>query len=177
MPRSGQNSAEAEYGPIAQAPAKSKGVTKSSSIRISADRYHGLATPTISEDGRPPLPPKDPPRNARVAEDNPIVDEDAFSERDIKNRELLDQVERFAEDYKLQIMLPVLQTGALIAQEPWIAPNIQELKESNQRVYGSVHTPTPDELAALRDEEHNVWHHRKEIPKTIILGSIAAAVQ
>ncbi|KAI9717256.1 MAG: hypothetical protein M1812_004783 [Candelaria pacifica] len=45
MSRSGQDNAETELDPIAQALAELKGVTKNSSVRMSADRYHGLATP------------------------------------------------------------------------------------------------------------------------------------
>ena len=45
MSKSGQDRAEAELDPIAQALAELKGVTKNSSVRMSADRYHGLATP------------------------------------------------------------------------------------------------------------------------------------
>ncbi|KAI9697567.1 MAG: hypothetical protein M1836_004517 [Candelina mexicana] len=45
--RVGQDAA-AELDPIAQALAELKGVTKDSSVRMSADRYHGLATPAPS---------------------------------------------------------------------------------------------------------------------------------
>lgn len=86
-------------------------------------------------------------------------------------------VEHFANEYHMQALLPILQTGALIAQDASIAPCIQGLKESKQDIYASIHTPTEKELVALDDEKDNIWHHRKEIPKTIILGSIAAAVQ
>lgn len=44
QPQAKSNEQE-ELDPIAQALAELKGVTKQSSIRISADRYHGLATP------------------------------------------------------------------------------------------------------------------------------------
>lgn len=43
-----------ELDPIAQALAELKGVTKQSSVRMSADRYHGLATPAPT--GTPNLP-------------------------------------------------------------------------------------------------------------------------
>ncbi|KAI9747110.1 MAG: hypothetical protein M1835_002225, partial [Candelina submexicana] len=97
--------------------------------------------------------------------------------QDSKHRELLAGVERFANRYGLQTDLPILQTGALIAQDASLASKIQELKENKPHIYGTVRTPTEDELAALEDEKHNRWHHKREIPKAIILGSIAAAVQ
>ncbi|KAI9815304.1 MAG: hypothetical protein M1827_002784 [Pycnora praestabilis] len=40
-----ENCTQEELDPIAQALAELKGVTKNSSMRVSADRYHGLATP------------------------------------------------------------------------------------------------------------------------------------
>lgn len=43
-----------ELDPIAQALAELKGVTKQSSVRMSADRYHGLATPAPT--GTPSIP-------------------------------------------------------------------------------------------------------------------------
>ena len=39
------NKQEEELDPIAQALAELKGVTKQTSLRVSADRYHGIATP------------------------------------------------------------------------------------------------------------------------------------
>jgi hypothetical protein len=45
-----------ELDPIAQALAELKGVTKASSIRQSADRYAGLATPAPQSQGTSPLP-------------------------------------------------------------------------------------------------------------------------
>ena len=44
-PASSARSYQEELDPIAQALAELKGVTKQSSVRMSADRYHGLATP------------------------------------------------------------------------------------------------------------------------------------
>ncbi|KAI9832891.1 MAG: hypothetical protein M1819_003921 [Sarea resinae] len=41
----GQGSSQEQLDPIAQALEELKGVTKQSSVRMSADRYHGLATP------------------------------------------------------------------------------------------------------------------------------------
>ncbi|KAI9716467.1 MAG: hypothetical protein M1812_005362 [Candelaria pacifica] len=123
-----------------------------------------------------------PPSTNTNRSDSSIAEEPSSEESDhvsnsIEHQELLKGVKRFAEEYKLQDSLDFLQTGALLSDDASIAPRIQELKEAQPDIYGSVHTPTEAELAALEDEKHNIWHHKREIPKTIILGSIAAAVQ
>jgi len=55
-----------ELDPIAQALAELKGVTKQSSVRMSADRYHGLATPAPT--GTPSLPSPMPNRPLSAAQ-------------------------------------------------------------------------------------------------------------
>jgi hypothetical protein len=47
---------EQELDPIAQALEELKGVTKASSVRVSADRYAGLATPAPQSNSQSPLP-------------------------------------------------------------------------------------------------------------------------
>ena len=53
-----------DLDPIAQALAELKGVTKQTSVRVSADRYHGLATPMPP--GTPAIPGGAPPPLANV---------------------------------------------------------------------------------------------------------------
>jgi hypothetical protein len=51
-----QGQPEQEHDPIAQALEELKGVTKASSVRVSADRYAGLATPAPHSNSQSPLP-------------------------------------------------------------------------------------------------------------------------
>jgi hypothetical protein len=96
----------------------------------------------------------------------------------ISHINLLDGVEQFAEQKGLTGILPLLKTGALVAQDPTMdRDRIEQLKRTDADVYGSIHTPTEEEMTALHNERVQVWHHKKEIPRTIILCSIAAAVQ
>jgi hypothetical protein len=96
----------------------------------------------------------------------------------IGHTDLLNGVRDFAQQKGLTEILPLLQTGALIAQDSTInRDQIEQLKQTEANIYGSVHTPTDEEAAALDKEKVQVWHHKKEIPRTIILCSIAAAVQ
>ncbi|KAI9856308.1 MAG: hypothetical protein M1813_009144 [Trichoglossum hirsutum] len=96
----------------------------------------------------------------------------------ISHINLLDGVKQFAEQKGLTGILPLLKTGALVAQDPTMdRDRIEQLKRTEADVYGSIHTLTEEEMTALRNERVQVWHHKKEIPRTIILCSIAAAVQ
>ncbi|KAH0551784.1 hypothetical protein GP486_006999 [Trichoglossum hirsutum] len=96
----------------------------------------------------------------------------------ISHINLLDGVKQFAEQKGLTGILPLLKTGALVAQDPTMnRVHIEQLKRTDADVYGSIHTPTEEEMTALDNERVQVWHHKKEIPRTIILCSIAAAVQ
>lgn len=77
--------------------------------------------------------------------------------------ELLSDVSLFAKEHQLEEIEPLLVKGALVAQSPALFEEIEELDES--------------ERIALREEVT----HRFRLPKilyyTIILNSIAAAIQ
>jgi hypothetical protein len=92
---------------------------------------------------------------------------------------LLQQVEHFAMQKGLNGIgiLGRLKTGALIAHDSTLDGQIGELIAQDPELYTNLHIPTRDELNALDDEKSNPWTHRKELRRTIILCSIAAAVQ
>ncbi|KAI9695802.1 MAG: hypothetical protein M1836_006068 [Candelina mexicana] len=137
-------------------------------------RRHYWETATSGDED---LPSTSATNNSSTTIEDTVTEQTPDDSQDAERIELLAGVERFAEEYKLQTHLPILQAGALIAQDASLATHIQDLKRLKPDIYGNVHTPTEHELAALEDEKDNIWHHRREIPKTIILGSIAAAVQ
>lgn len=60
-------------------------------------------------------------------------------------------------------ILPLLRKGALIAQSPLHIDSIPELDEEERRV--------------LHEEQTHRWRHPKQLYFTIILNSIAAAIQ
>ena len=72
-------------------------------------------------------------------------------------------VENYAQANGLTDILPMLQRGALVAQNPLGIDDIPELEE-NDRVI-------------LRNEITHRWRHPKTLYFTIILNSIAAAIQ
>lgn len=77
--------------------------------------------------------------------------------------ELLADVSLFAKEHHLEDIEPLLAKGALVAQSPALFEEIEDLEDS--------------ERTALREEVT----HRFKLPKilyyTIILNSIAAAIQ
>lgn len=81
----------------------------------------------------------------------------------VPKSELLADVEKFAAEYQLTEILPLLQKGALVAQRPLHTSDIQELDEQDRR--------------ALQEETSHRWKHPRILYLTIILNSIAAAVQ
>jgi hypothetical protein len=89
--------------------------------------------------------------------------------------DLLQRVRHFAAQKDLNDIAPLLQAGALLAQNPNV--EINNLRLHDNALYGSVHSPTGYEIAKLAEERENPWTHRKELRRTIILCSIAAAVQ
>ncbi|KAI4129182.1 MAG: hypothetical protein LQ347_003878 [Umbilicaria vellea] len=95
----------------------------------------------------------------------------------IGHKRLLEDVEDFAQQHNLADKLSKLQTGALLAQDPFLYADIAALKAKDPPSYASIYEPTTGDIQALRDELGNPWHHRKQIPRTIILCSIGAAVQ
>ncbi|MCJ1408520.1 hypothetical protein MMC19_002595 [Ptychographa xylographoides] len=76
---------------------------------------------------------------------------------------LLQDVEEFARATDLVDMIPMLQKGALVAQNPMGINNIPELNDEDRRI--------------LIEENTHRWRHPKMLYFTIILNSIAAAIQ
>jgi hypothetical protein len=75
----------------------------------------------------------------------------------------LSDVSLYAQQHNLTDIEPLLRKGALIAQSPAQFEHIPELDEH--------------ERTLLRDEVTHRWRHPKILYFTIILNSIAAAVQ
>lgn len=84
--------------------------------------------------------------------------------RDISRAELLEKVNRFHKDKGLpEDILPLLRKGALVAQNPVDFEAIEDLDESDK--------------IALREETTHRWKQPWPLYYTIILNSIAAAIQ
>lgn len=81
----------------------------------------------------------------------------------IPKAQLMADVEAYATEYNLMNILPLLKKGALVAQSPNNFENIEELDLSERQ--------------ALREEVTHRWKHPKALYFTIVLNSIAAAVQ
>ena len=81
----------------------------------------------------------------------------------IPRKELLADVSNYANEHGLQDIEPLLRKGALVAQNPAQFEHISELDENDRQV--------------LRNEVLHRWSHPKILYFTIILNSIAAAVQ
>ncbi|KAK7221399.1 hypothetical protein V2G26_009402 [Clonostachys chloroleuca] len=84
--------------------------------------------------------------------------------RDIPKEELLNNVATFHQNKNLpEDILPLLKKGALVAQNPTEFETIEELEESDKQ--------------PLREEITKRWKHPWALYYTIILNSIAAAIQ
>ncbi|KAF9529267.1 hypothetical protein CPB83DRAFT_927280 [Crepidotus variabilis] len=81
----------------------------------------------------------------------------------IPHDKLLQQVDEFAEENDMQEILPLLRKGALLAQNPSNPQSIQELDA--------------DDLATIQREITHKWHQPKDLYLTVLLCSVAAAVQ
>ncbi|BFZ59613.1 hypothetical protein YB2330_000627 [Saitoella coloradoensis] len=81
----------------------------------------------------------------------------------IPKHELLRQVERFAEEQDMTDITPLLQKGALVAQNPPAFEEIAELEEY--------------EREALRNETLHKWRQPRALYYTIVMCSLGAAVQ
>jgi hypothetical protein len=81
----------------------------------------------------------------------------------IPKDQLLQDVKEFAAEYNVTELEPYLIKGALVAQSPHHIDQIHELDEEDRRV--------------LREETSHRWRHPKILYFTIILNSIAAAIQ
>jgi hypothetical protein len=84
--------------------------------------------------------------------------------RDLSRAELLERVTRFHQDKGLpEDILPILKKGALVAQDPAGFESMDDLDEADK--------------TALREETTRRWKHPWPLYYTIILNSIAAAIQ
>lgn len=81
----------------------------------------------------------------------------------IPREQLLRDVEIYATENQLLQILPLLKKGALVAQSPRTIDTLPELDEADR--------------LALREEVTHRWRHPKALYFTIILNSIAAAIQ
>lgn len=81
----------------------------------------------------------------------------------IPKEQLLQDVEDFARENDITDILPVLRKGALVAQSPHNTDRIHELDDEDRRI--------------LQEEKTHRWRHPRTLYFTIILNSIAAAIQ
>ncbi|KAF8339671.1 uncharacterized protein EI90DRAFT_3279266 [Cantharellus anzutake] len=81
----------------------------------------------------------------------------------IHRDDLLRDVERFAREKDLEEQLKLLQKGALLAQNPSQFETIPELDEADRQ--------------AIRREKTHRWDQKWDLYKTVVICSIAAAVQ
>ncbi|RFU33303.1 hypothetical protein B7463_g3020, partial [Scytalidium lignicola] len=81
----------------------------------------------------------------------------------IPKDQLLQDVEAFAKDNDMTEILPVLRKGALVAQSPHHIDEMHELDDEDRRI--------------LHEEVTHRWKHPRTLYFTIILNSIAAAIQ
>ncbi|KAF8635108.1 hypothetical protein AX15_000546 [Amanita polypyramis BW_CC] len=81
----------------------------------------------------------------------------------IPKGKLLRQVEKFAQERDLEDILPELQKGALLAQNPKDFENMPELDEADKEI--------------IRRETTHKWRQPKDLYLTVVICSLAAAVQ
>ncbi|KAK3200947.1 hypothetical protein GRF29_213g472911 [Pseudopithomyces chartarum] len=81
----------------------------------------------------------------------------------IPKEALIKDVENFAREHQLEEITPILIKGALVAQAPALIDEIEELDEADRQ--------------AIREEVTHRWKLPKILYITIILNSIAAAIQ
>jgi hypothetical protein len=81
----------------------------------------------------------------------------------IPKAQLFDDVDNFADEYGLNDIRDLLRKGALVAQNPLGINRIAELDDADRE--------------ALTVEVTRRWKHPKMLYFTIILNSIAAAIQ
>ena len=81
----------------------------------------------------------------------------------IPKAQLFEDVDNFAREYGLEDIQPLLRKGALVAQNPLGIDSIAELDDADR-----------EDLAI---EVTHRWRHPKTLYFTIVLNSIAAAIQ
>lgn len=103
--------------------------------------------------GETPIVPPVPGADTEDEDDiNPL--------RGIPREELLADVERFARETGLEGHLDLLQKGALLVQSPYNEVDLTE-----------------DEVRAIREETTHKWRNPRALYLTVVLTSIASAVQ
>lgn len=81
----------------------------------------------------------------------------------IPHDQLMANVTAYAAEYDLNEILPLLKKGALAAQSPSGIEHIAELDDDDRRI--------------IKEEQTHRWKHPFALYYTIILNSIAAAIQ
>ncbi|CAG8919118.1 unnamed protein product [Penicillium salamii] len=81
----------------------------------------------------------------------------------IPHDELMANVTAYATEYDLENILPLLKKGALVAQSPAGIDGLAELDDNDRRI--------------INEEQTHRWKHPFALYYTIILNSIAAAIQ
>lgn len=81
----------------------------------------------------------------------------------IPKQRLIEDVDAFAQQYGITDIRDILIKGALVAQNPLHLDQISELDDDDRRV--------------LLEEVTHKWKHPRTLYVTIILNSIAAAIQ
>jgi hypothetical protein len=81
----------------------------------------------------------------------------------IPHDQLMANVTAYAVEYDLEDILPLLQKGALVAQSPTGIENLSELSDDDRRI--------------LYEENTRRWKHPFALYYTVVLNSIAAAIQ
>ena len=81
----------------------------------------------------------------------------------IPKSQLATDVARFTNEHNLSAHVDLFQKGALVAQSPGAVSSIRELSSADREI--------------LHDEKTRRWHHPKILYFTIIMNSIAAAIQ
>ncbi|KAF2179831.1 MFS transporter [Zopfia rhizophila CBS 207.26] len=81
----------------------------------------------------------------------------------IPKEQLLADVDNFAKAHALDDIVPLLRKGALVAQSPFAIDEIEELDDTDRQ--------------AIREEKTNRWKQPRILYFTIVLNSIAAAIQ
>lgn len=81
----------------------------------------------------------------------------------IPKPQLMADVKAFADEFKLQDIIPLLEKGALVAQNPASIGSLEELDDADR--------------SHLSRETTHRWHHPKTLYFTIFMNSIAAAIQ
>ncbi|KAK9489647.1 hypothetical protein V1508DRAFT_444270 [Lipomyces doorenjongii] len=102
-------------------------------------------------------------KEARAAIENNVSGEIKNPLAGVPKDQLISDVNSFAETYGLEDQKSLLIKGALAAQNPANIYNIAELDENDCRV--------------LTEETTHRWKHPKQVYLTILVNSIAAAIQ